>query len=420
VGSVDRIPAAACDTVTTRSLLAARRFRIFLGSQALAGWGSWLATVAFMALAFDLSGSPAAVGGILALRLLPAAIGGPLAARVAAAWDRRRTLLAMDAIRAAMVALVPWVEALWWVYLWAFLIEVATMVFLPARDAAIPRLVDDDDLPLADGLVLASSYGTIPLGAAGFAATALLPAVAGRAYALPFLVTAATFVASFGLLAGLPELRGSPATRPDAPPARFVAAFSIPMVRSVLPAVAAVALGLGALFSLGIVLVTDVLGASEVQFGVLVSLFGVGAALGLALLQRISLGTGLARTRAGVLVMGAVVAGFSLAPTLWVANLGAVAFGAAVAFALASGMSALQTDLDEDVRVLAFAAFHVMIRLCLAAASIGAGVAGDLVADVRWPFVGTLEPARVILLSSGLLVLVAATLVHRPATGVGG
>ncbi len=41
-------------------------------------------------------------------------------------------------------------------------------MFLPARDAGIPDLVGDDDLSRANGLVLGSSYGTIPFGAALF------------------------------------------------------------------------------------------------------------------------------------------------------------------------------------------------------------------------------------------------------------
>lgn len=407
--------------MSVRTLLAGRSFRAFLVSQALAGWGSWLATVAFMAVVFELTGSPTAVGGILALRLLPAVVGGPLAARLAWHWDRRRTLLTMDAARAVMLALVPWVEALWWIYVWAFLLELATMVFLPPRDAVLPRVVRGDDLPLADGLLLASSYGTIPLGAVGFAATAAaLPDLLGRPHLLAFLIAAATFVASFALLASIPEL-GSPRARPEdgTRPTRFRAAFRIPMVRAVLPAVAATALGLGALFSLGIVFVTEVLGASDAQFGLLVSFFGVGAALGLALLQRVHVGSGLARTRAGVMAMGAMVAGFSFAPGIAIACLGAVGFGAAVSYSLASGMGVLQTALAEPERVLAFTAFHVSIRLCLALASVGAGVAGDLLSGVRWPLVGYLEPARVILLVSGLVVYGAGALIHRPGRGTG-
>jgi hypothetical protein len=72
----------------------------------------------------------------------------------------------------------------------------------------------------------------------------------------------------------------------------------------------------------------------------------------------------------------------------------------------------IQSHLDGNQRVLAFAAFHVVIRLGLGFAAIGAGLAGDLLTDVRWPLVDRLEPSRVVLLSSGLLVLLVASLVR--------
>jgi len=46
-----------------------------------------------------------------------------------------------------------------------------------------------------------------------------------------------------------------------------------------MPAAAAVALGLGALFSTGIVFVREVLNASDAEFGWLIALFGAGAVL---------------------------------------------------------------------------------------------------------------------------------------------
>src|SRR5439155_5931429 len=104
--------------------------------------------------------------------------------------------------------------------LWAFLVEVASLVFLPARDASIPDLVDDDVLPVANGLVLGSSYGTIPLGAAAFAAVAALPGetLFGRAFALVFWIDAATFLVSAAMIASIASLgHGSaPASDVDA------------------------------------------------------------------------------------------------------------------------------------------------------------------------------------------------------------
>jgi hypothetical protein len=190
---------------------------------------------------------------------------------------------------------------------------------------------------------------------------------------------------------------------------RFRDALRLPLVRAVLPATVAVALGLGALFSLGVRFVRDVLDATAAQFGVLIALFGVGAAVGLALLQRWSGRDEIKATRNGVAALGGIVAGFSLAPALGFAFLGAIAFGAAAAFTLSSGMGALQSNSEGTERVLAFTAFHVVIRTGLAVAAIGAGAAGDLVDDVRWPLFGTLEGTRVVLLCSGVLVLLSST-----------
>jgi predicted MFS family arabinose efflux permease len=323
-----------------------------------------------------------------------------------------------------MIAMIPIVRAVWWVYLWGFLVEVASIVFLPARDASIPDLVaGDDELPLANGLILGTSYGSIPVGAALFAAVAALPwEIDGRPYALVFFVDALTFLVSFWCIARLTQLgsRSSAASDVEAEvPSRFRDAFRIPLVRAVMPAALSVALGLGALFSLGIVFVHEVLGASDAEFGVLIALFGVGAVVGLYALQRTP-GSDLGRTRLGVAYIGVVIAFFSLAGALWLAWFGAALFGAGAAYALAAGMGAIQSRLDGRERVLAFAAFHVVLRVGLAVSAIGAGVAGDLLAEVRWPVVGTLEPSRVILLCAGLLVVLSSLLVRLPRDGPAG
>lgn len=392
-------------------------FRDLLVGQGVSSLGDWMGTVALMALVLQLTDSPLAVGGILTLRLLPAAVGAPLAAKAAGRWDRRRTMLAMDLTRAGMVFAIPFVRALWWIYLWGFLLEVASIVFLPARDSSIPDLVDgNEDLALANGLILGTSYGSIPIGAALFAAVATLPVqLAGRPYALVFFIDAATFVVSFLCIARLTQLGPSAASEADGDEhtnLRFRDAFAIPLVAAVMPAALAVSLGLGALFSLGIVFVRDVLHASDAEFGVLIALFGVGAVLGLVALQRLPAGNGLARTRVGVLWIGVVVALFSLAPALWVALFGAVAFGGGAAFSLAAGMGAIQSSLEGRQRVLAFTAFHVVLRVGLAISAVAAGIAGDLLTDVHWPVVGTLQPARLVLLSAGILVFASASLVR--------
>jgi hypothetical protein len=91
-------------------------------------------------------------------------------------------------------------------------------------------------------------------------------------------------------------------------------------------------------------------------------------------------------------------------------------FGAGAAYALSAVMGAIQSRLDGQSRVLAFTAFHVVLRVALALSAIGAGIAGDVLAEVRWPLVGTLESSRVVLLCAGLFVVLSSLLVRLPSS----
>jgi MFS family permease len=391
--------------------------RDLLIGQAVSSLGDWMGTVALMALVLQLTDSATAVGGVLVLRLAPTVLAGPVAARLVTRWNRRKIMLAMDAVRIPAVAILPWVTSLWWIYLWAFVVELAGMVFLPARDASIPDLVDgDDDLAMANGLVLGTSYGMIPVGAGLFAlVTALAGGGGGVEVArLVFAVDALTFAVSFLAIARLPEL-GTSGTVGDGGGGggRFVDALRLPIVRRLAPVAAVVAFGLGALFSLGIVWVREVLGASDTQFGLLVACFGVGAGVGVLVLRRLP-GHDLRTVTTALVLQGGVIATMSLAPTIGFALLGAVGFGGLTAVVLALAMELLQDQVADRDRVLAFAVFHMVIRGGLALAAIGAGVADDLLDEVTWPLVGHLASSQVVLLSSGLLVVLVAALAGRP------
>ena len=405
-------------------------FRRLLVGQGASALGDWMGTFALMALVDHLSDSAAAVGGILAFRLIPAALGGTLAAKLVNRWDRRRTMITMDLLRAGMIAVVPFVQELWWVYLWAFALEAPSVVFLASRDSSVPDLVDESDLPLANAAMMGSSYGNIPIGAGLFAAFAALPLDDGwlgsHPYALVFWIDALTFgVSAFFIaraLGGLQSREPSPQAISDRAavsdseisisPSRLRDAWSVPLVRRVLPATAAAAVGLGALFSLGIKLVQEELQASDIEYGVLIVLFGAGAGIGLALTHRSRHVDLLVLTRRGALAMGALVALMSQSPTVWLTFLGAAGFGAGATVALTSGMSALQAQIPrEEERVLAFSAFHVVIRIGLGAAALGAGAIGDGLNGAGLP--GT----RAVLLASGLLVLASAATV-RPILDV--
>ena len=173
----------------------------------------------------------------------------------------------------------------------------------------------------------------------------------------------------------------------------------------------AITLALGSLFSLGVVLVNQVLGASNAEFGVLIALFGVGAGIGLVVMQKRRGERSLQELKVSVSVLGAMVFVTVLAPSLPLAYGGAVGFGAAASFSLAAGMSLLQTNLVGEERVVAFAAFHILIRVGLGLGAAGAGVAGQLLSSPDIPFVGRTSSTRIVLFFAGLFVLASSSLV---------
>lgn len=414
-----------------KELLRLRDFRRLLIGQAISLLGDWTGTLALMYFVLELSGSTTAVGGILVLRLLPSAVGGPLAAQVVSRWNRRRVMLASDLVRTVMAIALPVLPWLAWVYFWAFAIEVVGLVFLPARDAAIPLLIggreeDESDtktLSLANGVTMGTSYGMIPVGAGVFGLILLLSNAAGWEghwrYVVVFWLNALTYLVSYAFVRTIPDLGPRPDERTveeverDGEGTGMLAALRIPVVRTVLPATAVVALGLGALFSLGVVFVRDVLDAGPIGFGALVALFGVGAALGLALQARTGGGRSLLTTiRLSTAAQGIVIATMgAIAVTAW-AFLGAVLFGAATTVALVSGITYLQQNLSGVRRNLGLTAFHACLRFALAIAALAAGAAADLLGRVHFGMLGSMEPAQAVLTGSGLVVIAGSLLVR--------
>ncbi|MFI0483751.1 MFS transporter [Actinomadura sp. 9N215] len=414
-----------------------RDFRRLMVGQTVSSLGDWTGTLALMYFVLELSGSTTAVGGVLVLRLLPSALGAPVAARVVTRWRRRSVMMSSDLIRVGMAVALPVLPWLWWVYFWAFAIEVVGLCFLPARDAAIPYLIEDRDerrhgrehdtgtLEVANGITMATSYGMIPVGAGLFGLMLWASNNAGWEghwrYVVVFWLNALTYLVSYFAIRSIPDLGPAPGERWAADQAAeragkrqggFIDALRLRVVRGVLPGVAVVALGLGALFSLGVVFVKDVLDASPVGFGALVALFGVGAITGLMIVRkgRWQLMT---QIRTATALQGATIATMGAAASITWSFVGAVVFGGAATAALVGGITYLQESLDGYRRNLALTAFHAVLRFGLALAALLSGAASDLLE--RWDVSPLgMVPPRLVLALSGLVVIAGTFLIRFP------
>src|SRR2546427_3806361 len=139
-----------------RGAIRAPGFRRLLIGQAVSSLGDWVATLAFISTAFLLThGNQTAVAAVLVLRLVPPIFAAPVGGVVADRLHRRTIMVTCDLARAALIAVVPFVN-IGLLYAIAFIHETISLFFLPARDASVPKLVPEAALAEANGLILAT------------------------------------------------------------------------------------------------------------------------------------------------------------------------------------------------------------------------------------------------------------------------
>ena len=125
--------------------------------------GDSLHQIAIMWLVYELTGSKVATGLIGMAQYLPAVLFGLFAGALVDRWRRKRVMILADAVRAALVALIPALYLMGHMTglllgILAFSIALFTTLFYPARESIIPQIVEKNELTRASS-VLQGSYG---------------------------------------------------------------------------------------------------------------------------------------------------------------------------------------------------------------------------------------------------------------------
>lgn len=120
----------------------ARYARLF-SAQVVALLGTGLLTVGLALVAYDLAGAQASVvlGVALTIKMVAYVGFSPIASALMAGLDRKKVLIAADLVRAAAALFLPFIDAVWQIYLIVFVLQAASATFTPAFQAVIPDIL---------------------------------------------------------------------------------------------------------------------------------------------------------------------------------------------------------------------------------------------------------------------------------------
>ncbi|HEU4528830.1 MAG TPA: dTMP kinase [Actinomycetota bacterium] len=416
---------------TFKDLLTHPAFSKLLAAQTMSSLGDWVGFVAVAALVKRLGGDVAAyaVAGVMVARMLPAILFGPIAGVLVDRMDRKRMMMLADLSRAALYATMPFLGKLSLIFLVSFVIECFSLLWSPARDASLPNLVPRRQLANANSLGLVTTYGTLPLGGLIFAFLAggsdLIPWLSDNPEALPLLLDGATFLFSAFMLSRIrfpppsartgEKLDMSRVGRDIVDGLRFLRESTLASAMTLGIVVAFTSVG--AVLAIGPLFADDTLGAGNTGWGILVTSFGVGMAIGMGLSNKM---VDLVE-REHVFVWSLLAAAgtlFALAamPSIELASILTVILGVFCGSAWVSGYVLLQENVEDEFRGRTFGALTVLSRLglflSLAAFPVLAGIVGSrevFVADERIDLSGT----RVALWVAGAMVVIATLFTRR-------
>ena len=371
-------------SATLKDLFRHPAFSRLLAAMTVSSLGDWVGFVAVTSLVTRLGGGSAglAISGVMIARTLPAFLFGPIAGVLVDRLDRKKLMIAADIGRGSLYASMAFVNELWAIYAISFVIECLSLVWSPARDASLPNLVPRRQLANANSLGLASTYGTLPLGGIVFTVLVGLsewvggrvPFMDDRPESLALFLDAGTFAFSALMVAGIPirtrrstvhqRFDMSRVWRDTVDGIRFLREDSVAsaMTGGIVVAFAAV----GAVLAIGPVFVANTLDAGASGWGIIVTAFGVGMAIGMASSAQV---VRVVEREVGfvwsLLAAAAVLFLLASMPNLAWAAVFTVWLGAFCGLAWVSGYTLLQLNVADEFRGRTFGSLTVLARGCL-------------------------------------------------------
>jgi MFS family permease len=299
-------------------------FARLYGATLVSFMGDWFALVAVLGRVNDLTnGSAPMVTLVMVTQMVSIAIFSPLGGSLADRFDRRRLMVVADLVRVVLALgylLMDTPGEVWMAYVITAGIGAFTAAFEPTTNAAVPNLVDREDLPAAN-VLMGSAWGTML--AVGGALGGIVAVTLGRDAAL--IGDALSFAISALLIVGIRRQFSEKRTG-EHPTIRAAIRDTVRYARldrrvfALLSVKAGFGLG-GGIMALLPLVALNVFHARDRGTGILLAARGIGALLGPFLARRFTqnLRSIYAAIAVSFAVYGISYGIVSLSPTLWFA-----------------------------------------------------------------------------------------------------
>ena len=371
-----------------------RDFRLLFFAQVVSFSGDWFLFVALAGLVYSLTHSPGLVAAVYAALTVPFAvfqfIGGPLADRL----NRQALMIVADVLRGFLALgffVIHTKSQIWMVYVLAGAITALGAVFEPASMAAMPNLVDREDLATAN-VMAGATWGTML--AVGSAIGGLVVAAFGRDAG--YIGDAVSFFLSAALITRIHRRFAEPREAHDHPGLFEATREAVQYARKDHRVLALLAVKGGFGMGGGVVALLPVLAftvyhAGDRGTGILYGFRGLGVFLGPFLARSFIGDENLKRLFWGIsisyLVYGASYAFVPWMPVIYLAGLMVLIghLGGGAQWTLSS--YGLQVIVPDRIRGRIFAFDEGLITLTLAISATIAGWISDVV-DVRIVMLG--------------------------------
>ena len=336
--------------------------------------------MALIALVYHrLGGSAFGLAKVMSFTIIPSFILSPIAGAYVDRWDRKKTMIVTDMVRAILVLLIPLffanLKSFVPVYITVFFIFSSSCFFLPCKFSIIPDLVSKEKLMIANSLTNTTMMLAAVLGVG--IGGALIEKVGPKG---GFYIDAVTYLVSALLLCGMVvsmKTQGEPEKKNQGQDKRSVFAdikegmiyvWKHPYMRFVFSTIFLLMLAAGSLYIVAIVFIQKVFHSVTKDIGFLSVFMGAGFFIGALLCGRF--GNKISKSRiifisliASGVSIGLFAVGLKSYPSHLLAGILAVFIGISVGPIFISSNTLVHEVIKPEMRGRIFSSLGIVMNL---------------------------------------------------------